>query len=359
MPEPTGDRKPRVALIGYGLGGATFHAPLVAATDGLDLAAIVTKDPTRRAQAARDFPTVRLLETVGDVWSDAQGYDLVVVASPSGLHASLALRALEAGINVVIDKPFAATAEDARALIAAARARDLMVSPFQNRRWDGDFLTVRRLLADGRVGAVYRFESRFERWRAVPKPRWTEADAERAMEGIIYDIGSHLIDQALVLFGPVREVYAESDRRRPAVRVEDEAMIALTHASGVRSHLFMSAVAGQSGPRMSAYGERATYVKFGLDPQEDSLKRGVRPGDADWGDESADGWGTLHDGTTRATIPTERGAYENYYAGVDRALRTGGAPPVDPNDAVASLTVIEAAKLSARERRVVHLDELG
>lgn len=353
------DRPFRVALIGYGLGGATFHAPLVSATLGLKLSAIVTKDPTRSAQAKRDYPTVEVLEGADDIWSGDESYDLVVIASPSGTHASLALRALEVRVNVVVDKPFAATAAEARELIAAAQRRDLLISPFQNRRWDGDFLTVRRLIAADQIGTVFRFESRFERWRAAPKLRWTEDTAESAIEGIIYDIGSHLIDQALALFGPVQEIYAESDRRQPGVRVEDEAMIALTHVSGVRSHLFMSAVAGQSGPRMTVYGSRATYMKFGLDPQEDALKAGVRPGDASWGREPSDRSGTLHDGTSAATIPTELGAYENYYRGIERALRTGSAPPVDPRDAVESLTVIEAAKRSARERRVVRRDQLS
>jgi scyllo-inositol 2-dehydrogenase (NADP+) len=352
------ERPFRVALIGYGLGGATFHAPLVSATAGLELAAIVTKNPTRRAQAQRDFPAAQLLDGVDDIWAREPAYDLVVVASPSGTHAALALQALEAGVNVVVDKPFAATASEARALIDAAKLRGLVLSPFQNRRWDGDFLTVRRLIAEDRIGPVFRFESRFERWRPAPKPRWTQADAEGAIEGIIYDIGSHLIDQALVLFGPVAEVYAEADRRQPGVRVEDEATIALTHASGVRSHLVMSAVAGQSGPRMSVYGGRATYVKFGLDPQEDSLKAGARPGGATWGREPHDRWGTLNDGTASATIATELGAYEKYYSGIERALRSGDLPPVEPRDAVESLTLIEAAKRSARERRVVRRDEL-
>ena len=353
------DRPLRVALIGYGLGGGTFHAPLVSATSGLELAAIVTKDPTRRALAQRDFPAAQMLDRADDIWSgDSAAYDLVVVASPSGTHAALARQALEAGVNVVVDKPFAATPTEARALIDIAQQRGLLISPFQNRRWDGDFLTVSRLLAEDRIGTVFRFESRFERWRAAAKPRWTQPDAEAAIEGIIYDIGSHLIDQAVVLFGPVREVYAESDRRRPDVRVEDEAMLALTHASGVRSHLFMSAVAGQSGPRMSVYGSRATYVKFGLDPQEDALKSGLRPGDAKWGEEPHARWGTLHDGVASVTISTELGAYENYYRGIEHALRTRSAPPVDPRDAVESLTLIEAAKRSAREQRVVRRDEL-
>lgn len=353
------DRPFRVALIGYGLGGGTFHAPLVSVTPGLELAAIVTKDPTRRALAQRDFPAVQLLDSADDIWSGNSAYDLVVVASPSGTHASLARQALEAGVNVVVDKPFAATPTEARELIDAAQQRGLVVSPFQNRRWDGDFLTVRRLIAEDRIGTVFRFESRFERWRAAAKPRWTQPDAESAIEGIIYDIGSHLVDQAVVLFGPVREVYAEADRRQLAVRVEDEAMIALTHASGVRSHLMMSAVAGQSGPRLSVYGSRATYVKFGLDPQEDALKSGMRPGDAAWGSEPQARWGTLHDGIAPVTICTELGAYENYYRSIEHALRTRGAPPVDPRDAVESLTLIEASKQSARERRVVRRDELS
>lgn len=330
------ERPFRVALIGYGLGGGTFHAPLVSATAGLDLAAILTKDPTRRTQAQRDFPAAQLLDHADDIWSAGAAFDLVVV----------------------VDKPFAATPAEGRALIDAAQRAGLVVSPFQNRRWDGDFLTVRRLLAEDRIGPVFRFESRFERWRAAPKPRWTHPDAEDAIEGIIYDIGSHLIDQALMLFGPVREVYAEADRRQPAVRVEDEATIALTHASGVRSHLVMSAVAGQSGPRMSVFGERATYIKLGLDPQEDALKRGARPGDDGWGAERPDRWGTLHDGVAGVVIPTELGAYEKYYRGIEHALRTGGPPPVDPRDAVESLTLIAAAKRSARERRVVRRDEL-
>lgn len=343
----------RVALIGYGLGGARFHAPLISATPGLTLAAIVTRDPSRRERAQRDHPGARFFETPDDLWRDASEFDLVAISSPNRTHAPLALAALGAGLNVVVDKPFAATAAEAREVAAEAERRGLLVSPFQNRRWDCDMLTVRRLIAEGRLGDVFRFESRFERWRAAAKPRWTAPDAADAAEGIIYDIGTHLVDQALVLFGPVRDVYAEADCRHPDVRVEDDATIALTHVSGVRSHLVMSAVAALSGPRMSVYGSRGTYIKFGLDPQEDALAAGARPGNAGWGEEPPDRWGTLLDGTTQTRVPSERGAYEKYYAGIADSLATGAAPPVSPGDAVKSLAIIEAAKRSADSRAVV------
>jgi scyllo-inositol 2-dehydrogenase (NADP+) len=345
----------RVALIGYGLGGARFHAPLIAATPGLNLAAIVTRDPVRRERAQRDHLGVRLFDSADDLWRDAANFDLVAISSPNRTHAPLALAALGAGLNVVVDKPFAATAAGAREIAAEATRRGLMVSPFQNRRWDSDMLTVRRLIADGRLGDVFRFESRFERWRAVAKPRWTSPDAADAAEGIMYDLGTHLVDQALVLFGSVRDVYAEADCRHPDVRVEDDATIALTHASGVRSHLVMSAVAALSGPRMSVYGSRGTYIKFGLDPQEDALAAGARPGDAGWGEEPPERWGKLHDGTTETQVASERGAYENYYAGIADSLATGAPPPVAADDAIASLAVIDAAHRSAVTRAVVPL----
>src|SRR5262249_50097795 len=155
-----------------------------------------------------------------------------------------------------------------------ARERGLAIIPFHNRRWDGDFLTVRRLVDEGALGSVTRFESRFERWRLVPKPRWMQPGAESVAEGILYDLHPHRIDRALVLFGPVAHVYAETDRRRAGVEVDDESFIAMTHASGVRSHLGATLVAAQVGPRYRVYGDRGAYVKFGVDPQEEQLRAG-------------------------------------------------------------------------------------
>jgi len=345
----------RVAVIGFGLAGETFHAPLIAATPGLDVAAIVTTDPGRRASAARQYPGAQLLSNVDEIWRSAADFDLVVVASPSGTHTEHALGAIEAGLSVVVDKPFALTATDGDRMIAAANRRGVMLVPFQNRRWDGDFLTVRTLIDEGRLGTVTRFESRFERWRVVPKPRWMQPGAAAAGEGMIYDLHSHLIDQALVLFGPVAEVYAETERIREGVQVDDDAFVALTHTSGVRSHLKATLVAADIGPRFRVYGDRGAYVKFGVDPQEEMLKAGRRPGDPGFGEDSPELWGTLSDGTSTSRVPTALGVYTQFYAGIRAMLRENAPPPVNAADSVAGLRIIEAGYRSAAERKVLKL----
>jgi scyllo-inositol 2-dehydrogenase (NADP+) len=345
----------RVAVIGFGLAGETFHAPLVAATPGLDVAAIVTNDPGRRASAERQHPGARLLSSVEEIWRSAADFDLVVVASPNGRHTEHALGAIEAGLSVVVDKPFALTAAVGDRMIEAADRRGVMIVPFQNRRWDGDFLTVRTLIDEGRLGAVTRFESRFERWRVVPKPRWMQPGAAAAGEGMIYDLHSHLIDQALVLFGPVAEVYAETDRIREGVQVDDDAFIALTHTSGVRSHLKSTLVAADIGPRYRVYGDRGAYVKFGVDPQEEMLKAGRRPGDPGFGEDAPELWGTLSDGASTTRVPTALGVYTQFYAGIRAMLRENAPPPVNAADSVAGLRIIEASYRSAEERKVVEL----
>lgn len=337
----------RVGLIGYGLAGAAFHAPLIAAVPGLRLAAVVTRDPGRAAQAVAEYPGVRVVDSAGALWEGGSpSVDLVVVATPNRTHAPLARAALEAGLPVVVDKPLAARAEEGRRLAEEARRRGLMLTVFQNRRWDGDFLTVRRLLDEGALGQVQRFESRFERWRPEPKPGWREEADPADAGGILYDLGSHLIDQALVLFGPARHVYAELDLRREGVRVDDDSFVALTHASGVRSHLWTSVVAAQLGPRLRVLGSRAAYTKHGRDVQEEALRAGARPA-AGWGEDPEARWGELGAGDETRRIRTEPGAYTSFYAGVASALRDGAPPPVDPMEAVAVLEVIEAALRSA------------
>lgn len=349
----------RVGLIGYGLGGAVFHAPCIAVTDGLRLDAIVTGDPQRQQQAAREHPGARVVPTADALWALADDLDLVVIAAPNGAHAPLALAALRAGLHAVVDKPFATSVEDARVVVDEARRRGLLVAPYHNRRWDGDFLTLRRLVADGALGALHRFESRFDRWRTGAKPRWTTPDAPARGEGIDLDLGTHLVDQALVLGGPVRAVYAELDRRHPDVTVPDDIFLALTHASGMRSHLHASVAAGLPGPRFAAYGSRAAYVKHGVDPQEDALRAGARPEGPGWGEEPPERWGTLGAGDARGTVRTHAGGYPRYYAGIVEALRGGGPPPVPPEDAIAGLAILEAARRSAAEGRTVAMDAAG
>ena len=344
----------RVALIGYGLAGAVFHGPLISSTPGMSLATIVTGDRERRARANSDHPDAQLLAGVDHLWRRSADHDLVVVATPNRSHVPLGLAALEAGLPVVIDKPMAPTAEEGRRLVAEATERDLLLAVFQNRRWDGDFLTVRRLLSEDALGPIVRFESRFERWRPRVRPEaWRERGDPEEAGGLLFDLGSHLIDQAVVLFGPPRTVYAEVDRRRPSAEVDDDVFVALEHEAGVRSHLWMSVLAAIPGPRMRVLGMGAAYEKFGLDVQERALSEGARPDDPDWGREPPDRWGHLSTGDDERTVETEPGAYPEFYRGIAASLRDGTTPPVDPSDSVVGLEIIEAAQESARTKGVI------
>jgi scyllo-inositol 2-dehydrogenase (NADP+) len=342
----------RVALLGYGLAGAVFHAPLIAAVDGLELAAIVTSDADRRSRAARDHPEAALLRSPDEVWERAGELELAVVATANRVHASLARAGIEAGLAVVVDKPLAPSATDGRSLLRDAREGGVLLTVFQNRRWDGDFLTVRRLVEEGALGEIARFESRFERWRPELSGGWRESGVPEDAGGLLFDLGSHLVDQALVLFGPVAAVYAELDIRRQGARTDDDSFVALSHRSGVRSHLWMSAVAAQTGPRFRVLGGRAAYVKYGLDVQEEALRTGGDPADPLWGREPEEQWGLLGFGDRLEPVPTMRGAYSSFYERIVRALREGDRPPVEPEEVIAGLEVLEAAKESARERRV-------
>lgn len=345
----------RVALVGYGLAGAVFHAPLVAVTDGLALAAVVTGNPERSEQARREHPGVSVFATPEQLWDRSADYDLVVVATANAGHVPVAEAALDAGLPVVVDKPLAPTVEAATDLVAAAERSGRLLTVFHNRRWDGDFRTVRRLVAAGELGDVHRFESRFERWRPEPKPGWRESGDPADAGGLLFDLGSHLVDQAVQLFGLPTSVYAEVARRRRAVAVDDDTFVALTHAGGTVSHLWMSAVAAQLGPRFRLLGSRSAYVKYGLDPQEEALRRGARPTPAGWGRESASAYGRLGVAGRGAPVPTDAGDYPAFYAGVLASLRTGAPPPVDPADAVEVLRILAAARSSATDGRVVTL----
>ncbi|GAB2680031.1 Gfo/Idh/MocA family protein [Nocardia goodfellowii] len=336
-----------VAVIGYGLAGSVFHAPLIAAEPRLRVAAVVTGSAERAAQAEREHPGVRVFPDADALFADLSGIDLVVIATPNRTHAPLAHRALTAGVPVVVDKPFAVTAADAEALVAQAQQRGVLLSVFQNRRWDGDFLTVRELIDTGRLGAVRRFESRFERWRPVPKGGWREVGDAADGAGILLDLGPHLVDQALTLFGPVREVYCELDRRRDGIRTDDDAFLALTHDSGVRSHLWMSAVTPQLGPRFRVLGSESGYVTYGLDPQEAALRAGRRPGEGPWGAVESDAWGMLGADPDLEPYPTRAGDYPAFYTAMADALLDGAPVPVDPRDAVTALRILESARDSA------------
>ncbi|MES2176647.1 MAG: Gfo/Idh/MocA family oxidoreductase [Gemmatimonadota bacterium] len=347
-----------VGLIGFGLGGATFHAPFIARTPGLRLAAVMTSDPARRAAVEREYPDTVIVSDFAELMAQSPKLDLVAISTPNGTHYPLARAVLEAGCHVVVDKPFAATASQARDLASIAAAAGRRAFPFQNRRWDGDYLTLRKLIADGALGEIHRFESRFDRWRVDPKPGWCRPDARERTENIVHDLATHLIDQSLCLFGPVASVYAELRRVRPKTESVDDAFIALTHESGVCSHLTMTIQAGILPARMSVFGARGAYVKFGVDVQEEQLRAGVRPDTPGYGDDPEERWGAFGAGEDKRIIPTLRGDYSPFYLGVARAIREGAPSPVAIPDVVTQLEIVEAAFRSAESGMVEFLSPI-
>jgi predicted dehydrogenase len=344
-------RELRGAIIGYGLAGSTFHGPLISSTPGLTVATVVTRDAGRREQALRDHPGARVISAPDELWRLAEEHDFAVVAARNDAHVPLAERALDAGLPVVVDKPLAPSAEEAAALVEHAHTRGKLLTVFHNRRWDSDYLTLRKLLEEGALGDVLRFESRFERWR--PQPRadaWRETTKSGQGGGVLLDLGTHLVDQALQLFGPVTEVHAEIDNRRGSAG-DDDAFVALRHRSGTYSHLWMSALAAAPGPRLRVLGTSAAYVVVEVDGQEDALRSGRRPSDPGmWGIEPESRWGRLVKGSESEAVPSEPGRWRVFYTELERSLRAGGPPPVDPADGVATLEVIDAARRSAADR---------
>jgi predicted dehydrogenase len=344
----------RVAIIGYGLAGRVFHGQLIAATEGLTVATVVTANSARQAEAARDHPEAKVVATAAELWEQPDR-ELVVVATPNAVHAELAHEAIDRGVSVVVDKPLAVTAADAEALVRHAERARVLLTVFQNRRWDSDQLTLGRLLAEDRLGTVLRYESRFERWRPDPEPGAWRASAPEEGGGLLLDLGSHLVDQAVARFGPVTQVYGEvaAVRGGPA---DDDDFLALGHATGVVSHLHASAITAAPGPRLRVLGTKAAFVVQDVDSQEDELRAGRRPDTVpSWGTEPESRRGRLVKGEEREAVPSERGDWPRFYALVADALRHGGPPPVDPWDAVTTLRILEAARESAATRQLVTL----
>ena len=346
----------RVAIIGYGLSGRVFHAPLIQAAPGLVVSAVVTADPVRRAQAAADMPQAHLLGSPQELWAQRGSHDLVVVATATATHTALTLEALRAGLPAVVEKPLAPTFDEAHAIVDAVGRQEQLVVPFHNRRWDSDQLTLKRLMAEGALGEVRRYESRFERWRPViTTAGWRETLGGDRGGGVLLDLGVHLVDQAVELFGPVRSVHAEIDARRSVA--DDDVFMALSHARGVHSHLWASAVCAAPGPRLRVLGSQAAFVAEHLDGQEDSLRSGATPATAGFGVEPEARWGSLRrgDGTHQVPVPAERGRWDSFYPAVAAAVRGEAPPPVVLEDALSVLEVLEAARRSARSGQAVSL----
>jgi predicted dehydrogenase len=330
---------------------------------GLELASIVTSGHAADARSAH--PHAEVLPSADDLFAAAGEHDVVVVAAPNRHHAPLALAAVDVGLHLVVDKPLAAGTEESRRIAEAARSAGVVASVFHNRRWDGDFLTVRRLVSDGSLGQLHRLESRFERWRPeVDAERWREAGDPADAGGVLFDLGPHLIDQALELLGPASSVYAEVRELRPGAQVDDDFLVALQHESGARSHLWGTTMAAQLGPRFRALGTRTAYVKWGLDVQEAALRDGASPRDAGFGEEPREAWGRLGTDEDSEPVPTEPGRYVVFYEQLERAIRASAeapagsgsvAPPVPLEAGVETLRIIEAARRSSEESTVVTL----
>ncbi|MFT4470203.1 Gfo/Idh/MocA family oxidoreductase [Arthrobacter sulfonylureivorans] len=372
----------RTAVIGYGLSGRVFHAPFLEASGDYSLDSIVTSSPERAEQAAASHPAARIVATAEELFAEPDLLDLVVVGTPPGSHYALAEAAISHGLHVVVDKPFVPVSAQGEALIAKARQAGVVLSVYQNRRWDADFLTLKRLIGSGELGRVHTFESRFERWKPEGLRAWKATADPASGGGILFDLGVHLIDQALTLFGPVATVYGETARHTlparsgvepaagPAARsvsaesepelaagagagaaggveagagwgADEDAFVSLLHESGVRSRLWMNLVSAQPVPRFRVLGSAAAFISWGMDGQEAALNAGAVPGTDGYGVEPQERWGTLGTPGNIHKVPSERGAYPEFYRQLAAAIKHGAPVPVQPADALDAIRIIE------------------
>ncbi len=340
----------RVGLIGYGYASKTFHAPLIAGTPGMTLAAVSSSDASK---VHADWPNVSVVSDPKQLFSDPS-LDLIVIPTPNDTHFPLARAAMEAGKHVVVDKPFTVTLSQARELEAMAKSRGLVLSVFHNRRWDSDFLTLKGLIAEGKLGEISYFESHFDRYRPQVRNRWREQAGPGS--GIWYDLGPHLIDQALVLFGVPVSITVDMAQLRPDAKTTDYFHAVLTYPQR-RVVLHSTMLAAAESARYIVHGTRGSYVKFGLDPQEDRLKNGEHLPQEDWGYDMRDGVLTLASGDEldTQTLMTVPGNYPAYYAAIRDALNGQGENPVPASQAIRVMELIELGIESAKHRSTLCL----
>jgi scyllo-inositol 2-dehydrogenase (NADP+) len=353
----------RVGLIGFGLGGRVFHAPLISSVDGLELAAVLERSSN---QAAERYPGLVTYRTLEEMLADAS-LSLIVVTTPNGTHFDLAREGLRAGKNVIVDKPMAVTSIQIAELIALAREKNLLLAPFHNRRWDGDFLTVEKLLHEKAVGRLVAFESRMDRWRPTLPPERVWKNDPGAGGGLLLDLGTHLVDQALKLFGKPEAVSAETTREREGAQANDAFTVRLRYAD-FEATLGANSLSLPAAPRFHLRGTRGNYWKHGVDPQEAALgkvtsideRTSRHPG---WGREPFAAWGTLHvgidGGTVSRPVETLAGDYRLYYEGVRDALENEGPAPVSAIDAWRTARVLEWVAESAEMRKEIACDWSG
>jgi len=339
-----------VALVGYGYVGKTFHAPLIAATPGLALRTVVSSDP---AKVAADLPAVQVVTDLETALADP-GIQVVVIATPNALHAPQAIAALRAGKHVVVDKPFALDPPQAGQMAKAADDADRLLAVFHNRRWDSDFLTVRRLIAEGALGEVVQFESHFDRFRPQVRDRWRERPGPGA--GAWMDLGPHLLDQALVLFGQPLAIAADIGVQRGGQEgrggADDYFHVTLRYPI-LRVILHGSLLTAAADLRLAVHGTKASFVKHGLDPQEAQLKAGMAPGASGYGVDPRPGVLTTveNDVQMHTEVPPEPSDYRAFYAGVRDAILQGAPSPVPVEQALQTMALLALAQRASDARR--------
>lgn len=338
----------KTGIVGYGYATKTFHAPLIAAVPGLQLAAVSSGDP---AKVQADWPGLPVFDSPAALFANEE-IELVVIPTPNETHFPLAAQALAAGKHVVVDKPFTLTTDEAKELIELACRHNRLLSVFHNRRWDADFLTLQSVLRDGSLGRVTHFESHFDRYRPQVQARWRESAGLGG--GLWYDLGSHLLDQALQLFGTPNAIWLDLAKQRDGA-VADDWFHAVLRYGDMRVILHGSALVAHTGPRLAVHGTNGSFVKFGLDTQEDALKAGVRPGGEGWGADPHPGQLTVRngDGLSSQVVESIAGNYLAYYAAIRDAIRLGTSNPVPAEQALQVMQLIELGMTSAREGRAL------
>jgi scyllo-inositol 2-dehydrogenase (NADP+) len=339
----------RAGIFGFGLAGRYFHAPLLAAA-GIDIRGVVSR---QLDYVHTVVPQARVHERDADLLARPD-IDLVVIATPNHLHVEQARAALLAGKHVVVDKPLSLHASQVDELMALASERGRMLAVFHNRRWDADFLTIRRLMQENRVGRLSAFHARWDRFRPVVADRWREHEIEG--NGVLYDLGAHLIDQTLCLFGTPDWIQADVFTQRSRAVASDGFELLLAKGTA-RITLGVSTLAAEGGPRYRVHGAQGSYVKSGLDVQEPQLRAGMLASDASFGVEPQSQWGTFTDGASgeRHVIPSESGQWTQFYKQVRTCIERGGPPPVSASDGREVIRIIEAALQSSETGRRVTL----
>jgi predicted dehydrogenase len=345
----------RSGLIGFGLGGRVFHAPLISSVEGMELAAVLERTGNK---AAERYPGVTTYRSLEEMLAD-RSLDLFVVTTPNGTHFELARQILRAGRSVIIDKPIAVTPDEIAELMHLAADAEALLVPFHNRRWDSDFQTVQKLLREGLLGRLVSLESRFDRWRPTPPIDRLWKDDPDTGGGLLLDLGTHLVDQALVLFGKPESVSADVLRERSGIRANDSFNLRLRYPD-FQVTLGANNLTLPARPRFHLRGADGNYWKFGLDPQEAALHQITRIEDPAWGREPAANWGLLHVGVDGSTVtrPVETvpGDYRIFYAGVRDALLGKGPPPVAAIDAWRVARILEWAEESSEQRKEIVCD---